>query len=403
MSRYLFVVPPFFGHLSPTLSVGAGLIARGHQVAWLGIVPVQQEHLPDGGVFIVPEKELEPCREQVAAILKRQDDGPSLSGPEVMRLALEETYIPIARIMMPGLERVIDEWQPDVIVNDCIAFAGALAAYKKGIPCVTTTPVPPDVMGDTANQAPKVYAWQQQLIRDLQYGVGIEEEGIFVHSHKMNIVFTSAAFAGFTDPEPHMHFVGPVQGRPNHAPFDWERLSRVTTPKVFVSLGTLLVDIRKEFFTRLVEAFRDEPLTIIAATDPAVIDAWPDNFIVQGFVPQSELMPHMDAVICHGGFNTVNDTFMNGLPMLITPIAYDHFHTAALIEKAGCGLKIRYKRMRVPDVREAVWRLLREPQFRQAALQVRDTFIAAGGSAKAISLLENFTAETMSKPAMIHD
>ncbi len=403
MSRFLFVVPPFFGHLSPTLSVGAELITRGHDVAWFGIVPVKEEHIPEGGLFIMPEAELAPYRDEIAAIMKRQDDGPSISGPEVMKLALEETYVPVAKIMMPGLERVIDEWRPDVIVNDCIAFAGALAAHKKDIPCITTTPVPPDVMGDTANQAPKIHAWQQNLIRDLQQQVGITEEGIFIHSHKMNIVFTSAAFAGFTHPEPHMHFVGPVQGRPNPSPFDWERLARVTTPKVFVSLGTLLVDIRKEFFTRLIEAFRDEPLTIIAATDPSVIDTWPDNFIVQGFVPQSELMPHMDAVICHGGFNTVNDTFSNGLPMLITPIAYDHFHTAALIEKAGCGLKIRYKRMRVADVRDAVWRLLREPQFRQAAAVVRDTFITAGGSARAVSLLEHFVAEASLKPAMTHD
>jgi MGT family glycosyltransferase len=402
MSKFLIVVPPFFGHLSPTLSVGAGLIAKGHQVAWLGIVPVKAEHIPEGGTYIVPEAELESYRDEIAHILKRQDDGPSISGPEVMKLALEETYIPVARIMMKGLERVIDEFEPDVIVNDCIAFAGALAAYKKGIPCVTTTPVPPDVMGDTAANAPKIFEWQQKLIKDLQHSLGIYEEGVFIHSHKMNIVFTSAAFAGFENPEPHMQFVGPVQGRPNNTPFDWERLSRVTTPKVFVSLGTLLVDIRKEFFTRLIEAFKDEPLTIIAATDPAVMETWPDNFIVQGFVPQSELMKHMDVVICHGGFNTVNDTFMNGLPMLITPIAYDHFHTASLIEKAGCGLKIRYKRMKVTDVRDAIWKLLKEPQYRQAAEQVRSTFAQAGGSAKAISLLENFAQQETKKSNFIH-
>lgn len=366
-------------------------------MAWLGIVPVDEAHLPEGGVFIVPEATLKKDRTEIERILKRQDDGPSLSGPEVMRLALEETYIPIARMMMPGLEQFIDEWQPDIVVNDCIAFAGALAAHKKGIPCATTTPVPPDVMGDTARNAPKIFEWQQRLIRNLQHSVGIDEEGVFIHSRKLNMVFTSAAFAGFHDPEPHLQFVGPVQGRPNNSAFDWERLAAATTPRIFVSLGTLLVDIRKEFFTRLIEAFRDEPVTVVAATDPAVVEAWPDNFMVQGFVPQAALMPHMDAVICHGGFNTVNDTFMNGLPMLITPIAYDHFHTAALIEKAGCGLQIRYKRLRAADMRTAVWRLLKEPRFREAAAAVRKTFIAAGGSTRAVALLENFVMEATPK------
>ena len=36
MSRFLFVVPPLTGHVNPTVSVGAELEARGHQVAWVG-------------------------------------------------------------------------------------------------------------------------------------------------------------------------------------------------------------------------------------------------------------------------------------------------------------------------------------------------------------------------------
>lgn len=393
MSKFLFVVPPFFGHVSPTLSVGASLLARGHQVQWTGMVPLASEHIPEGGTFVLPEAALAPYQEQIAALLKRQDDGPSISGPEVMKLALEETYIPMARIMLNGLYQVIDDFAPDVIVNDCICFAGALAAHIRGIPCVTTTPVPPDVMGDTANNAPKVFEWQQKLIRELQQAAGIQDEGIFIHSHLMNLVFTSREFAGYTEAEPHMQFVGPVKGRPNHAPFDWDRLAAATTPKVFVSLGTLLVDIRKDFFEKMIAAFAGEPLTIVAATDPGIIDTWPDNFIVQRFVPQSELMPHMDAVICHGGFNTVNDTFMNGLPMLITPITYDHFHTASLIEKAGCGIRIRYKRMRPLAVKEAVWELLRNPVYKEASVRIRQTFTDAGGNDKAVHLLETFAAQ----------
>jgi MGT family glycosyltransferase len=386
----MFVVPPFFGHVSPTLSVGASLLARGHQVVWTGITAIAGQHIPEGGSFIVPHQELEEHQDEIARILKRQDDGPSLSGPEVMKLALEETYIPFARIMMKGLSRMVDDFQPDVIINDCITFAGALCAYLKGIPCVTTTPVPPDVMGDTAQSAPKIFEWQQKLIKGLQKELGIESNDFVIHSHQLNIVFTSKEFAGFSDPEPHMKFVGPVKGRPNNTPFDWERLEKSTIPKVFVSLGTLLVDIRKEFFGKLIEAFANEPLTIVAATDPGIFEQWPDNFIVQAFVPQSEIIPKMDAVICHGGFNTVNDTFMNGLPMLITPIAYDHFHTAALIENAGCGITLRYKRLRVPELRAAMWEILKNEKYRLAAQHIRETFIKAGGNDQAVALLEEF-------------
>jgi MGT family glycosyltransferase len=390
MARFLFVVPPFFGHVSPTLSIGASLIARGHEVKWLGITPLAAKHIPAGGEYILPEAELAEHQEQIARILKRQDDGPSCSGPEVMKLALEETYVPVARLMMPGLSNFVDAWKPDVIINDCITFAGALCAHIKGIPSVTTTPVPPDVMGDTANSAPKIFEWQQSLVKGLQEEFRVYGDDIVIHSHKLNMVFTSQTFAGFDEAPAHMKFVGPVKGRPNEAPFDWERLAKATTPKVFVSLGTLLVDIRKEFFQKLITAFENQPVTIIAATNPDIFEVWPDNFIVNGFVPQTELMPHMDAVICHGGFNTVNDTFTNGLPMLITPIAYDHFHTAKLIVNSGAGVSIRYKRLRITDLRDTVFELLQNPKYREAAVKVKQTFIAAGGNDKAVQLLEDF-------------
>ncbi|MBB6107923.1 glycosyltransferase, MGT family [Mucilaginibacter lappiensis] len=392
MAKFLFVVPPFFGHISPTLSIGASLIARGHEVKWLGITPLADKHIPAGGEFIYPAAELEQHQDEINRILKRQDDGPACSGPEVMKLALEETYVPFARIMMPGLSNFVDAWKPDVIINDCITFAGALCAHIKGIPSVTTTPVPPDVMGDTANSAPKIFEWQQNLVKGLQQEFGVYGDEIVIHSHKLNMVFTSQAFAGFDEVSPHMKFVGPVKGRPNNAAFDWERLAKATTPKVFVSLGTLLVDIRKEFFQKLITAFADQPVTIVAATNPDIFEVWPDNFIVNGFVPQTELMPHIDAVICHGGFNTVNDTFINGLPMLITPIAYDHFHTAKLIENSGAGVSIRYKRLRIADLRDTVFELLQNPKYREAAIKVNETFVAAGGNDKAVQLLEDFAA-----------
>jgi len=389
MSKFLFVIPPFFGHISPTLSVGASLIARGHQVAWVGIREIAPAHVPAGGRFIVPHAELEEHLPEIQRILKRQDDGPHISGAETLKLALEETYLPFCRFLMKGLSRIVDEFQPDVIINDCITFAGAICAYNKGIPYATTTPVPPDV-GGNAMSAPRVHAWWVRHIMALQQEFNIYAPASVVNSGKLNIVFTSQEFSGIAHPPPHMKFVGPVKGRPNDTPFDWKRLDKATSPKVYVSLGTLLVDIRKEFFSKLITAFADQPLTMVAATSPDILEQWPDNFIVQGYVPQSQLMAKMDAVICHGGFNTVNDTFMNGLPMLITPIAYDHFHTASLVEKAGCGIKLRYKRLRINDLRSAMWQLLENPQYRNAAMRIGDTFIQAGGNDKAVEYLESF-------------
>ncbi len=47
MSRFLFVVPPLTGHVNPTASVGGELLARGHEVAWVGHPGTLKPLLPD--------------------------------------------------------------------------------------------------------------------------------------------------------------------------------------------------------------------------------------------------------------------------------------------------------------------------------------------------------------------
>jgi MGT family glycosyltransferase len=387
MAKFLFIVPPFFGHLSPTISVGTSLIERGHQVAWTGLLSLKKDFFPERGRYFFPEEELKEHQSEIDRILKLQDEGPNLSVFEAAKLALEDTAIPFAKIMLKGVNAVIDAFQPDVIINDCLAFAGSLAAHLRGIPYVTTIPVPPDVMGKVDS---KVIEWHLTRILELQRSLHIDDKESIIHSPKLCLIFTSQEFARIENPPANVKFVGPVGGRPNDIPFDWERLSNVSTPKVYATIGTLLVDIRKAFFTKLIEALKDKPVTVIAATDPAIIEEWPDNFIVQGFVPQTEVMKRVDAVICHGGFNTVNDTFLNGLPMLITPIGYDHFHTANLIEKAGCGINIKYKRMKAESVANAIDELLNNPKYREAAGKVQKSFIEAGGNERAVDCLENF-------------
>jgi MGT family glycosyltransferase len=392
MYKFLFVVPPFFGHINATLSLGASLLRKGHEVKWLGIQPLAPEHIPQGGEFIYPEEDLAVYQQQIHEILDRQGDEKAYSGPEVMKFTFEETFIPFARMTMPALARVADTWKPDVIISDYMAFAGSLCSYIKKIPCVITYPMPPDFVSGMEENIPKVFSWHEELMKGLQREFGVYGDVVINNLQQMDLVFTSEEFSGIKAPLAHMKFVGPVQGRPNRTAFDWEWLEKAAVPKIFVSLGTVLTGVRETFFRKLVEAFADMPLRVIAVTDPGIFEQWPDNFLVSRVVPQLELLPKMDVVISHGGFNTINETLMNGLPMLVTPIAYDQFHNAKLVENAGCGIVLRYRRLRVGDMRKAVSALLNDPEYRNASARIRDTFIAAGGNEKAVQLLEEFAA-----------
>lgn len=389
MAKYLFVIPPFFGHISPVITVGTRLIEMGHDVCWTGITKVDNKFFPNENSYIHLETEYLENQEEVEHILAMQDQGPNLSVYEAAVLATEGTAIPLAKIMIKGIERLIKEFAPDVIVNDCLALGGGLVAYKYNIPCATTVPVPPNVMGNP-DMMPKVIEWHLNKIKELQISYGIETDGYAAYSDRLQIIFTSREFTGLENAPDSAKFVGPVQGLPQVIPFEWELLQECRKPIVYVTIGTLLNDIRKSYFKKIVEAFGCMDITVVVAANPDILEQWPDNFIVKSFLPQTELMEHVDAVVCHGGFNTVNDAIMHGLPILITPIAYDHFHTANLITRAGCGKSIKYKRIGVNDLNNALTEILSVESYREAAKRMKETFKAGGGLGAAAGYLEDF-------------
>ncbi|MFV0537387.1 MAG: glycosyltransferase [Dysgonomonas sp.] len=393
MAKFLFVIPPFWGHINPTLSVGGTLLERGHEVAWAGMTQLNTELFPSGAQYFYMEKTENENKEEIERIILLQNKGANMPALEALKLGLEDTYIPFAKMMIDEFNEIVDQYKPDVIINDCITFVGGLSAQLKNIPFATLTPITPNALNDPQS-APKVTAWVHNSIIDLQRLVGIEGDEECIQSKLLNIYYTSQLFCGFDDASvpPYMKFIGALTGRPDNTPFDWERLKAMgDRPKIYISIGTVLVQSRKDFFSRMIEALKDKPVTVIAAADPNILEEWPDNFIVQGYVPQSELLKHIDVVIGHGGLNTTCDTFMNGIPMLIIPMAFDQSHTAQLIHNYGCGIRIKYSRMRVKDIEHAVDELLYNPIYKKAAKEIQQSFIEAGGNERAAQLLEKIT------------
>jgi UDP:flavonoid glycosyltransferase YjiC (YdhE family) len=53
MAKFVFIVPPLTGHVNPTLSIGATLLERGHQVAWISLDQQLKHKLPEGGELLL--------------------------------------------------------------------------------------------------------------------------------------------------------------------------------------------------------------------------------------------------------------------------------------------------------------------------------------------------------------
>jgi MGT family glycosyltransferase len=127
---------------------------------------------------------------------------------------------------------------------------------------------------------------------------------------------------------------------------------------------------------------------VVVVSDPSLFEEWPENFIVQERVPQLELLPHLDAVVCHGGHNTVCESLSHGLPLVVIPIAYDQSHVAGRVIQVESGIRLNYKRFKAVHLQTAVWEIIRNPVYKEAAQRIQQSFEESGGATTAANLLE---------------
>jgi MGT family glycosyltransferase len=186
----------------------------------------------------------------------------------------------------------------------------------------------------------------------------------------------------------HYQFIGPaLEGRAPTAPFDLDLYSN-GRKTVYVSTGSLLKDVQRKFFQKVVSAFADKNVTVLLSCPENLLKTWPDNFYPQLFWPQLEVLKHVDVVVTAGGFNTINESLYFDKPMIVIPLANDQFGNANLIEQHGVGIKLRYRRLTVEQLSVSLDEVLSDMSFYNSARELGRTLRAGGGSQAAASVIE---------------
>lgn len=400
MAKFAIVVPPLTGHINPTLSLGSELLNRGHEVGWISLDPALQEKLPAGGQLLLisydrSDEEKQESEAYLDIITKK-----SVYGIDSIKFLYEEVLIPLNRYMYDGIKRWLQQFMPDVVITDHQMFSGAVAAKQLNIPYATSVTAPAAIK--VMQELPKVHEWEEKQIVTLQQELGWPGEKCLDCSDALTMVFTSRLFFGEMDLAEHYRFVGPViHNRKVQTAFDWERFHKTEQPKILVSIGTTFDhEHKKNFFAKVVEALGGADITVVVVSDPSIFENIPGNFIIQRSVPQLELLPHLQAVVCHGGHNTVCETLSHGLPMVVIPIAYDQSHVAGRVVRVGAGIRLNFNRFKAHHLKEAVLEILEQGSFREAAACIRTSFEETGGVRAAAIHLETLITGTHNANAL---
>lgn len=393
MSRVLFVVPPLTGHVNPTVPVGMALAQRGHDVTWAGLPTVVDALLPPGARFapVVGDLDLDGFR-------RLQDASRGLRGVGALRFLWEDFLVPYARATAPALRAVVDDLDPDLLVVDQQALAGAVVARLRGTPWITSATTSAELT-DALGALPKVASWVADQLVDLQVALGVDParaaDGDPRFSERLVVAFTTEALVGSLLAIPAtagpVAFVGPaVEDRPETTAFPWERLDP-DLPLVLVSLGTVNAEVGGRFYDVVVEALAGERVQVVVAA-PEHLVRLPEgvnNVMVHAPVPQLALLARAAVVITHGGHNTVCEALTHGVPLVVAPIRDDQPIVAEQVVAAGAGVRVRFGRVGSAELRDAVRRALTDPVLRAGAEAVRASFAEAGGAGAAADAIES--------------
>jgi UDP:flavonoid glycosyltransferase YjiC (YdhE family) len=168
--------------------------------------------------------------------------------------------------------------------------------------------------------------------------------------------------------------------------------TRLTTGRtVYVTLGTMFNDLR--VFRVLLDGLSRVDCAVVATVgrdnDPERLEPVPANMIVERFIPQDEVLPHIAATVCHGGSGSTLAALAHGVPMLMLPQAADQFENAQVCQEIGAALALMPDEVTPDSVGSAVTALLDDPKYSANARRIAAEISRMQSPAAVLALLVN--------------
>ena len=313
---------------------------------------------------------------------------------------------------------LLEELRPDVVVNDILTLAPALAAEKAGSPWATLIPhvfpehaaglpffafggarLPRTVVGRMAwtLPAPLLTGGLRQGRRELngereKVGLAPVERFHGGTSPALALVATFPQLEYPRDWPAHVHVTGPMEFETGYAEVE---LPEGDGPLVVVAPSTAQ-DPDCRLVRVALAALADEPVRVVATTNghyPREGIEVPANARLHGWMSYSQVMPAADLVICHGGHGTVARALGAGAPVLCCPAVGDMAENGARVGWSGCGLALPWRLLGEGSLRTVVRRMLGDGAFRARAAEIAAWGAEHDGAVTGAELVEGFGRE----------
>lgn len=384
MARILFTFAGGSGHADPLVPIAYAARAAGHTTAFAGRrsgavnaealgftllgAPVGPAENPRA---ITPLRALDMVHEE--QVLRDH-----YAGAEARRRATQ-------------ILELIGAWRPDLIVSDEVDFGSMVAAERAGLAHVTVS-----VTASGSFVRPEVVTQPLDALR-VEHGLAPDPTLAMPSRHLVVSPFPPS----FRDPaSPVAPNTLSIRSEPvplggSEVATDWQpHASERRT--VYLTLGTVFNSEAGDLFQRAIEGLRDLPIEVVVTVgrdiDPTGFGSQPQHVHIERYIPQSELLPHCDLVINHGGSGSVIGALAHGLPVVVLPMGADQSLNAARCEQLGVGIALDAVAATPQSIGCAADDALGSGAFRAAAQGMREEIERLPGPETVVPHLERIAA-----------
>jgi UDP:flavonoid glycosyltransferase YjiC (YdhE family) len=316
---------PGYGHVLPLVPLAQACAGLGYDTS-LATGPLMLDRLPVKTVRAFPPWSLSDAE---AETKRRYPELSALPPEEGYRFAVELFADVAAEYFITGLDEVLDNAQPDVLVYEVMAVGAALAASRRGIPCVCVGIVQwsffTELLHRTAQQ---------------RHGGG-ESEAMFACAY-LDQFPPSMRSADVVRPRSDQSLRPmPASTADAHVPA-W-LLAPAHRQRVYLTLGTVAFGATPALEAALDvldELDVDILVSISPDGDPSVLKPRSERVHVETFVDQAAVLRHVDVVVHHGGSGTMLSAMASGRPQVVMPQGADQFQNAAALPGTGAGVSV---------------------------------------------------------------
>ena len=367
--KILFINLPYHGHVIPTIGLVQELIKADHQVTYLLPHDWEERIVESGADFLGYENSSQLDKQIRNAFFK--------------------------------VEEVIASY--DLVIYEQFFFVGKHLAEKHGKRCVRIFTAPAtnkELMRQFISSGGPMGIFHLPLIgtlwtMDAVKGLGIKLkcrnwlDEIVVNPPDCNLVYTLRSFQPFSEdfPEEQFHFIGPsVYDRKE------EGFPALAKPVIYISIGTILKG-GENFFRACLEAFDKEKVTVVLSVgnfDISRLKHIPENFVIRNRVPQIAVLKQADLFITHGGMNSMSESMVHGVPMVVIPFVSDQPVNARQVEKLGLGKVLDYKTITANALRDAAFAVMEDRQIQENLRKIQNEIANAPGNRGAVKIVEDY-------------